>query len=499
MKTAIVVICSAILGLPVTPAHADVIARYEFTDWTFDATSTDANATASEYGFSSATNPTIKAIDGTDGNPGPGFYGQSWFVDPTYMHFSVTVDSGYVLRIDDLAFDSKRYTSYAPTAYDAYYSEDGVVFFSIGSGSLTGTTYEVITADNGGSPIPGLSGTIYFRIKGFNGTAEERWYQDNVTINGEIIATGGSGGTPVTIDWVTVGDPENACDSQSQGCFGAVTYTYRISRYEITNVQYAEFLNAVAATDTYGLYNTSMGLGFGGITRSGSSGSYSYSAIAGREDMPVNYVSFWDATRFANWLHNGQPTAAQNDTTTEDGAYTLTPTGITNNTITRNAGAEVFVTSEDEWYKAAYYSTSAMSYFDYPAGSDTQTTCALPGATANTANCNSVVADLTDVGSYTGSASPNGTFDQGGNLAEWNEWISSASGRGVRDGSFFYSPPYYLAASRRSSYSATTENGIVGFRVASPVPEAVPSLSPLGIALLGTMMGAAGIRRLRRA
>jgi hypothetical protein len=69
----------------------------------------------------------------------------------------------------------------------------------------------------------------------------------------------------------------------------------------------------------------------------------------------VDFVSFWNALRFANWLHNGQPRGLQDETTTEDGAYTLTPTGIVNNTITRNPGAVVFLPSENEWYKAAYY------------------------------------------------------------------------------------------------------------------------------------------------
>ncbi len=54
----------------------------------------------------------------------------------------------------------------------------------------------------------------------------------------------------VNIDWVTVGDPGNACDSHPYGCPGAVAYEYRIGKYEVTNAQYAEFLNAVAATDT---------------------------------------------------------------------------------------------------------------------------------------------------------------------------------------------------------------------------------------------------------
>ena len=51
----------------------------------------------------------------------------------------------------------------------------------------------------------------------------------------------------VNIEWVTVGGKGNACDTQSQGCFGAVSRTYRISKYETTNAQYVEFLNAVAS------------------------------------------------------------------------------------------------------------------------------------------------------------------------------------------------------------------------------------------------------------
>ena len=299
----------------------------------------------------------------------------------------------------------------------------------------------------------------------------------------------------VTIDWVTVGDPGNACRLHLyQGCFGAVGYEYRISKFEVTNAQYAEFLNAAAETDTNGLYNTSMGSGSGGITRSGSSGSYTYSAIAGRENMPVIYVSFWDATRFANWLHNGQPTGAQDGTTTEDGAYTLTPTGMSNNTVTRNAGAEVFVTSEDEWYKAAYYDGSG-TYYIYPAGSNNQTTCAAPGATANIANCLGAVVDLTDVGSYTGAASPSGTFDQGGNVWEWNEAINGVSR--VLRGDCFIGVPTGLKSSYWIVASPSFENGYVGFRVASPVPTPpVPSLGPVGLLVVAAgLLGFIGYRR----
>ena len=52
--------------------------------------------------------------------------------------------------------------------------------------------------------------------------------------------------------------------------YGSVDYVYEIGKYKVTNAQYAEFLNAVAVPDTYGLYNPQMGVvqpgvGFGGI------------------------------------------------------------------------------------------------------------------------------------------------------------------------------------------------------------------------------------------
>jgi formylglycine-generating enzyme required for sulfatase activity len=289
------------------------------------------------------------------------------------------------------------------------------------------------------------------------------------------VALPGVAGAEVTIEWVAVRDPGNACEVQQLGCFGSVADEYRIAKYEVTNAQYAEYLNAVAVADTHWTYNASMGSGHGGITRSGSSGSYAYSAIAGREQMPVNYVNFYDALRFANWLHNGQPAGAQDSTTTEDGAYTFSGTAMVG---ARNADAAIFLPTEDEWYKAAYYDAVSTSYFDYPAGSDAQTTCGAPGATPNTANCIWGVVDLTDVGSYAASASPNGTFDQGGNVTEWNEAIVGW-GRGIRGGGY-NSNPNVLAASYGSGADASLASlPSIGFRVASiPEPPAEIDIDP---------------------
>ena len=272
----------------------------------------------------------------------------------------------------------------------------------------------------------------------------------------------GAPASAVAIDWTFVGNPGNACETQSQGCFGAVAYPYQISTYEVTNSEYAEFLNAVAATDPNTLYSTSMSAGFGGITRTGASGSFTYGAISVRADVPVNFVSFYDALRFANWLNNGQPTGAQTSATTEDGAYTFS--GAT--TVgSRNPGAKVFLTSEDEWYKAAYYVAAGAGYLPYPTGSSAQTICAAPTVAANRANCGNVVGDLRVGGSYPNSASPYGTFDQGGNVYELNESIPTPSSRAERGGTFL-SSANILAASSQSNVSPTSQDATIGFRVA---------------------------------
>ena len=61
-----------------------------------------------------------------------------------------------------------------------------------------------------------------------------------------------------SLQLVTVGDPGN---SNSLYGSGAVPYIYAIGKYDVTAAQYTAFLNAVAASDPYNLYNTSMGVG----------------------------------------------------------------------------------------------------------------------------------------------------------------------------------------------------------------------------------------------
>jgi formylglycine-generating enzyme required for sulfatase activity len=188
---------------------------------------------------------------------------------------------------------------------------------------------------------------------------------------------------PLSLSYfVSVGDVYNSADSTG---YGIVNYVYSIAQYHVTNCEYAEFLNAVASTDTYNLYNTNMDSGArGGITRSGSSGSYTYTVKTNMGNKPVVYVSWFDCARYCNWLHNGKSSGNQDNTTTEDGAYTLN--GATSGvSITRNVNANYFIPSENEWYKAAYYKGRGTNagYWNYATQSDTDPTCVTADVNGN--------------------------------------------------------------------------------------------------------------------
>ena len=134
-----------------------------------------------------------------------------------------------------------------------------------------------------------------------------------------LLAVFAADASAVTINWVPIGNAGNGPDSNTGNFFGTVAYNYSIDKYDVTVGQYTEFLNSVAKTDTYGLYNTAMGMDHSieGIARSGSSGSYAYSVIGTSTNLPITYVSWGDSARFANWLQNGQPTGVEGAGTTE--------------------------------------------------------------------------------------------------------------------------------------------------------------------------------------
>ena len=309
----------------------------------------------------------------------------------------------------------------------------------------------------------------------------------------------------VTIDWVTVGNPGNLAQSASNrnhadsggDGYGAVAYTYRMAQNETTIAQYAAFLNAVAATDTYGLYNSSMAtdLNIAGISRSGDPGSYTYS-VTGSGDRPITYVSWFDAARMANWMHNGQGSGD-----TETGAYTLN--GATSGTApAKNAGATVWIPTENEWFKAAYYDPTHMGgtggYWLYGNQSDSLSSNSIgvngaanyyDGAYAVTQSGSYSGSQnyLTDVGAY-GPASQSYYWlnDVAGNVFEWNDLDGeSGSSRGLRGGSWNYGEGF-LRSSIRGGPAPSVEDFNFGFRFASSsevsaIPEPTSILSIAGL------------------
>jgi len=314
----------------------------------------------------------------------------------------------------------------------------------------------------------------------------------------------------ITIATVPVGNPSNAADISTG--FGAVGYDYNIGEYDVTSGQYAAFLNTVAGVDTFSLYNPNMAGGgsygaYGcGITQTGAGtviNPYSYSVSADFINRPVTWVSFWDATRFANWLDNGQPTGPEGSGTTETGTYTLTNNSIANNTVTRNAGATWAVTSENEWYKAAYYNPNTRSYYLYPTSSNTQPGTNLADPSGNDANYyNGVTFPIdggyytTPVGQFANSPSPYGTYDQGGDVWQWNESIYNGFYRGLRGGSFSYTGSYLESNADYSFVYPTNGVSYLGFRV-TEIPATVPEPGALALLAVGGI-GLAVRRRVRR-
>lgn len=156
-------------------------------------------------------------------------------------------------------------------------------------------------------------------------------------------------------EFTTVGLPGNPADLElhGQGRYGSVAKVFDIAVNQVTHIEYARFLNAVAAkADPSGLYHPAMAHGPGAIRRVEGPSGLRYLVLQGEAPTPATCVSWFDALRYCNWLHHGRPDAPQGPATTEDGAYKLQGRDEAG---PRLDGAKFFLPSENEWYKAAYY------------------------------------------------------------------------------------------------------------------------------------------------
>ena len=258
----------------------------------------------------------------------------------------------------------------------------------------------------------------------------------------------------INIDFVTIGNAGNTADSTG---YGAVDYEFSIGKYEVTNAQWNAFTTAV------------------GVPIGNPSNAYSQSAYYTDTQQPTNNVSWYEAAQFCNYLTSGDKSL---------GAYLFSNTGdflaIDRDSAMSAYGIAYVIPTEDEWYKAAYYTGSGYSL--YANGLNT-----IPAADNGWNYSGGVYDQPWDVG--TGIIEQNGTFDMMGNVWEWNEEIISVTYWGVRGGSFTDADYDLKSSTRDNGEPPWSEQSLVGFRVAAvtPVPSAV-ILGGLGLTFSGWLL-----------
>ena len=211
-----------------------------------------------------------------------------------------------------------------------------------------------------------------------------------------------------------------------------VTLTsFRMSKYEITNAQYAAFLNAKSigsigsyATTGYGTQRLIVANTSWGLTYSVSQ----WAPVTGYENAPVINVTWYGATEYATYIGGTLPTEAQWEYACRAGTTTPFNTGALLTNLQAN-------------YNWA---------FPYVAGTNTVTTS--PGKTQT-------------VGTY--AANAYGLYDMHGNVWEWcADWegtypttaqtnptgATTGSRRVARGGSWGYNAPSCRSACRGSLY-----------------------------------------------
>jgi formylglycine-generating enzyme required for sulfatase activity len=201
-------------------------------------------------------------------------------------------------------------------------------------------------------------------------------------------------------------------------------------------------------------------LNMAGIARNGVPGNFTYSAI-GSPNRPIAWVNWGDAARFANWLTNGQPMGLQSLSTTEDGSYFLNGAMSLSEllAVSRKPASRFVIPTENEWYKAAYYDPTpgagGNNYWLYPIRTDTAPfsdqppglDAPIPAIVANFWKDDGIANGYDDGYAVTGSSAYStnvnyltewhivaegyGTFDQGGNVTEWNGAIAT-NNTGIR-------------------------------------------------------------------
>ncbi len=299
--------------------------------------------------------------------------------------------------------------------------------------------------------------------------------------------TFGSGSNQFNMEFVTIGNPGNAADTNgTPNPAGAVGYGYGIGKFEVSE-------------DMITKYNANFG----------TANSLAITKDTRGTNKPATSVSWNEAARFVNWL---------NTSTGGFAAYKFTSGGVNDNielwtaadTLDydplnpyRSLRATYVLPSYNEWYKAAYYNPSNSTYYEFTNGSDTAPTAVASGTTAGTAVYRQSVAQGPANVDQAGGLSPYGVMGLGGNVFEWQEssWdlanSSGSSSRGIRGG-FWLNNSDDLSSSTSLAYDPSIESDAYGFRVASLSSSAPPPVPEPSMMVIGTLFGLGGLAAKRR-
>lgn len=293
----------------------------------------------------------------------------------------------------------------------------------------------------------------------------------NVRGGQESIDRFGYGSNRFAIVFVHVGDPNNDPDPSSSfenssfaprppadARLGAVSYEYRIGKYEVSNAM----VDGATAQ--------------GHLLIANSNPNWPPPGNRG-PNKPAALLAFYEILRFVNWL---------NVTTGHHPAYSFDDHGnwrlwepheawqVGAENRYRHRRAYYFLPSADEWHKAGYYDPDAERFYKYPTGSDKLPTFVTsgtsPGTTVSWQPRDAGPADV----DRAGGLSPYGTMAQAGNVMDWNESAFDATNDSVEElihirgdkwyfypGASDFSDPWYPWGGESHA------NDCCGFRVAA--------------------------------
>lgn len=293
--------------------------------------------------------------------------------------------------------------------------------------------------------------------------------------------------------WATVGSPGNPAyqapfppSEDTVHNRGSVSYEYRITRLEVSTAQWLEFQNAFAEVPGNPLYQippTYWGATVARVIPSTGRFVYRLVDLPNAGQLPVGGMSWRDAARYCNWLHNNKEISLAAIST---GAYDTTTwgrnsDGTISDAPTHMPGAYFWIPTLDEYLKSTHFDPNKngpgqAGWWRYKNSSDSPAITGLPGIGTTSAGYftsdDSAAGWLIPLGSYTTSLSPWGLWDTSGGGAEWTEELFGSRERGYVGSAV--SDTGGAAASRdyigRIGSQTVFSPAFTSFRIVSPVP-----------------------------